>query len=145
MRLVLCYDTLDLLSVVVVSGISGLVAVFDNEISWKFVLLLCVLFLRLSSWWAILCLMHNVSKVDPLITSLILSSILSRVWCSSGYWMGIIYTHTLLLICADKDWRFTVTCTWRLWSLLYLLCWTGILDIWRHDVHDTLVLLDTIE
>ena len=145
MRLVLCYDTLDLLSVVVVSGICRLVAVFDNEISWKFVLLLCVLFLRLSSWWAILCLMHNVSKVDPLITSLILSSILSRVRCSSCYWVGIVYTHTLLLICADKDWRFTVTCAWGLWSLLNLLCRTGILDIWRHDVHDTLVLLDTIE
>ena len=145
MCLVLCYDTLNLLSVVVVGGISGLVAVFDNEISWKFVLLLCVLFLRLSSWWAILCLMHDVSKVDPLITSLILSSILSRVWCSSSYWVGIVYTHTLLLICADKDWRFTVTCAWGLWSLLNLLCRTGILDIWRHDVHDTLVLLDTVE
>lgn len=33
MCLVLCYDTLNLLSVVVVGGISGLVAVFDNEIS----------------------------------------------------------------------------------------------------------------
>ena len=147
-------DTLHLLSVVYVVEesiiVTTWVAILYYEVTWKLMLLLWLMdnirsLLRLCSWRASLVLIHNVSKVDPLITSLILASVLSWVGCSTCHWVIRLNTHPLLLSGSNKDRWLTMSSTWRLRSLMNLLCIRlCIRHIRRHNMHNSLILLDPI-
>ena len=148
-------DTLYRLGVVEVveeSIIITWVAVFDYEVTWKFMLLLGLmnnigsLRVRLCSWWCSLILIHDIGKIDPLITSLILTSVLSWIGCWACHWVIRLYTYALLLGSTHKNRWFSMSSAWWLRSLVNLLCvWLCISHIGRHDVHNSLVLLNSIQ
>ena len=150
-------DALDRLGVVEVVEesifiIISLATILDYEVTWKFMLLLrlmnnvCSLWIRLSSWRCSLILIHNISKVDPLVTSLILASVLSWIGCRTSNRVIRLHTYPLLLVSTHKNGWFTMSSAWRLWSLVNLLCiGLCVCYIWWHDVHDSLVLLNSIQ
>ena len=57
----------------------------------------------LCGWGTGLVLVHNVRKVDPLVTSLVLASVLGGVGSRSSHRVVRLDTHSLLLLCrTDK-------------------------------------------